>query len=499
MKKKILSVVIAAAMALCLVPAVSIKANAAEGVAIDETNFPDEIFREYVSSNFDSNKDGNLDSEEINNVTDISIIGFVYDVENKYVNISNLKGIELFTELESLRVDNAKITSLDISKNPNLAYLFCSGNQLTDLDVSKNSNLICLWCNTNAITSLDISKNTKLEVLECGGNNLTSLDVSKNANLDHLFCPSNQLTSLDISKNTYLTWLDCDDNQLASLDTSKNDYLETLYCSGNQLTSLDISKNTNLGVLDCTDNQLTSLDISKNNELNLLRCCHNKITSLDISKNPTFMEVSNANSKESDYYSGAVEYNLSGGFLIVDKTTKLITQTATNPTTTTSTSSQGNKKTTSTTTPKTTSSYSNEWVNGKWYNKDGSQTYKGTMSWKKNAKGWWIEDSAGWYPVSQWQKIDGKWYYFNASGYMESSCYRDGCWLGSDGAWNTSYSGGKWTSNATGWWFEDSSGWYPVSQWVKINGTWYYFKADGYMATSQYIGGYWVDANGACQ
>ena len=75
--------------------------------------------------------------------------------------------------------------------------------------------------------------------------------------------------------------------------------------------------------------------------------------------------------------------------------------------------------------------------------------------------------------------------------------WRNGKWYDSNG--NTSYSGGKWKSNATGWWFEDASGWYPVSQWVKINGTWYYFKADGYMATSQYIGGYWVDANGACQ
>ncbi len=124
--------------------------------------------------------------------------------------------------------------------------------------------------------------------------------------------------------------------------------------------------------------------------------------------------------------------------------------------------------------------YSNEWVDGKWYNSDGTQTYKGTMSWKKNSTGWWIEDSAGWYPTSKWQKIDGKWYYFTADGYMDYSEYRDGYWLGSDGAWIESYSGGKWSVDGTGWWYSDSSGWYPANQWLWIDGTNYHFNAKGY-------------------
>ena len=122
----------------------------------------------------------------------------------------------------------------------------------------------------------------------------------------------------------------------------------------------------------------------------------------------------------------------------------------------------------------------NEWVDGKWYDADGKQTYSGTMSWKSNDKGWWIEDSEGWYPVSQWQKIDGKWYYFTADGYMDYSEYRDGCWLGSDGAWVEDYYGGTWKQDSSGWWYEDSSGWYPQSQWVWIDGVNYYFNSNGY-------------------
>ena len=141
--------------------------------------------------------------------------------------------------------------------------------------------------------------------------------------------------------------------------------------------------------------------------------------------------------------------------------------------------------------------YSNEWVNGKWYNKDGICDYAGTLQWKSNSTGWWVEDSEGWYPVSQWQKIDGKWYYFLESGYMDYSEYRDGYWLGPDGALVDGYYG-EWKSDSKGWWFEDKSGWYPVSQWVWINGYCYYFGSDGYMVTNQYVDGYWVGSDGAC-
>ncbi|MCR4846533.1 MAG: carbohydrate-binding domain-containing protein [Eubacterium sp.] len=141
--------------------------------------------------------------------------------------------------------------------------------------------------------------------------------------------------------------------------------------------------------------------------------------------------------------------------------------------------------------------YSNEWVDGKWYDANGKCTYDGILSWKQSDSGWWVEDTKGWYPTSTWQKIDGKWYYFCADGYMDYSEYRDGYWLGDDGAWVEDYYGGHWMSDSTGWWYEDASGWYPVSRWLWIDGSCYYFEASGYMATSKYVDGCWVGADGA--
>ena len=142
------------------------------------------------------------------------------------------------------------------------------------------------------------------------------------------------------------------------------------------------------------------------------------------------------------------------------------------------------------------SKYSNEWVDGKWYNQDGTQTYTGTISWRHNSKGWWAEDTKGWYPAKTWQKINGVWYYFDEEGYMAANEWIDGYWLDKDGVWRYKYVG-SWRLNSKGWWFEDTNKWYAYSGWQKINGKYYYFGDDGYMYKNRYIGEFWVGDDGA--
>ena len=124
--------------------------------------------------------------------------------------------------------------------------------------------------------------------------------------------------------------------------------------------------------------------------------------------------------------------------------------------------------------------YSDEWIEGKWYNRDGSQTYEGTLEWKQDSTGWWVQDSKGWYPQNLWVRIDGEWYYFTESGYMDYSEYRDGSWLNADGTVALLFTNGQWKSDSNGWWYEDGD-WYPVDQYLWIDGTRYHFNASGYM------------------
>ena len=129
--------------------------------------------------------------------------------------------------------------------------------------------------------------------------------------------------------------------------------------------------------------------------------------------------------------------------------------------------------------PQPEKTYSNEWAQGKWYDKNGNQAYTGIGSWKKNKKGWWYQDTKGWYPKNRWQKIDGKWYYFNSEGYMAQNEFIDGWWIGKSGAWTYKLRA-SWKKNARGWWYGDSSGWYAKNAAYCINGKSYTFDKDGY-------------------
>ena len=177
----------------------------------------------------------------------------------------------------------SKITALDISRCPELKFLYCRGELLTSLDVSKNTALEALYCEGNQLTSLDISTNTALKHLSCSYNQLTSLDIYKNTALETLRCSNNQLSMLVFSNNTALKYLECENNQLTSLDVSKNTALEYLLCSDNQLTSLDVSGCTVLEYLYCHENKLTSLDVSNNAVLKNLYCYGNLLTSVVVS------------------------------------------------------------------------------------------------------------------------------------------------------------------------------------------------------------------------
>lgn len=53
-------------------------------------------------------------------------------------------------------------------------------------------------------------------------------------------------------------------------------------------------------------------------------------------------------------------------------------------------------------------------------------------NWKK-----WYQRDDGTYPVNQWEKIDGNWFYFDEDGWMMTNSWTpDGYYVGADGAWS---------------------------------------------------------------
>ena len=189
-------------------------AEITESVEINETNFPDPIFRQYIADNFDTDKDGVLSKEEIAGVTTIRVNG-------NYSELKSLKGIEFFTELTRLDCGNTQISELDVSKNVLLESLDCHNSQISELDVSKNVNLQSLSCGDTQISKLDVSKNVLLESLDCYNSQISQLDVTKNVNLQSLNCHSTQISELNLSNNKELRSLTCYGTLLNQLDLTQ--------------------------------------------------------------------------------------------------------------------------------------------------------------------------------------------------------------------------------------------------------------------------------------
>ena len=255
---------------------------------INEDNFPDDNFRNYIKTYKAGGRDV-LTVEEQRKVETI-------EVEGK--NISSLKGIEAFPNLKELNCGNNSIQKLDLRQNPELEKLICNKNQLTQLDLSKNPQIYHLNCSENQLKQLDVSNLKELLTLDCSHNDLEQLDVKNSKILVALNCSANQLTELDadVTHKPNLERVECQNNQLTSLILGQNKLLKKLNCAHNQLPQLNLNNMSALKELNCAHNQLTVLDVSDSPELTTLWLKNNHLTSLNLDNNP------NLNFTYTDFY-----------------------------------------------------------------------------------------------------------------------------------------------------------------------------------------------------
>jgi len=171
-----------------------------------------------------------------------------------------------------------------------------------------------------------------------------------------------------------------------------------------------------------------------------------------------------------------------------------------------------------------------KWISGKYYVKaDGTMATSEFVDNNKyyvDANGKWVKStglikinskmyyfSNGVVQTSTWKKVGGKWYYFDTSGVMQTSKWISSTYyVKADGTMATSEfvdnnkcyvdANGKWVKSTQ--WLEINSKRYYMtsgniqqSKWVKINNKWYYFDTSGVMQTSKWISGqYYVKSDG---
>ena len=116
-----------------------------------------------------------------------------------------------------------------------------------------------------------------------------------------------------------------------------------------------------------------------------------------------------------------------------------------------------------------------EWIGSYYLKEDGRRVVGLTLyveGWRHDSVGWWYRCGNGSYPADCWKKIDGKWYHFDADGYMQTG----------------------WLADGSDWYYLKESGAMAASEWIGN----YYLKSDGRMAVSEWVDGgkYYVDENG---
>lgn len=148
-------------------------------------------------------------------------------------------------------------------------------------------------------------------------------------------------------------------------------------------------------------------------------------------------------------------------------------------------------------------------IQGKWYyfNKDGNRlsntTFDGYVfnkdgvmaenGWNFIHGKWYFANSSGKISQNKWEKINDSWYYFDKDGIMLSNTTINSYLLTNSGAMAEN----KWVLIDKHWYFANSSGKISQNKWEKINGIWYYFDKTGIMFSNQWQGNYYLKSSGA--
>ncbi len=251
-------------------------------VVINETNFPDAIFREYVKT-LDGDGDGVFTENERMEIRSITVskVSSTPDSER----IASLKGIEFFPQITVLSCQYNKLTSLDLSQNTKLVTLNCYANALTELNISANSVLKSLYCQNNpSLAEIDVAGKTKLVHISAYNTALTAVDVTGCTELNTLNVYDNSaLESVTFGDNGKLAVLNVKNTNIGEVDLSALPALTTLYAySCPRLASIDASGHAKLaGLYVYSNDGLVSIDVSG---------CEN-LTTLSATQNPKLQSV----------------------------------------------------------------------------------------------------------------------------------------------------------------------------------------------------------------
>ena len=174
-------------------------------VLINEYVFPDAAFRS-VAASYDNNGDRCLTRSERDDIVEIRAAG---------KDITDMSGIEYFSNLKSLDCHDNNIHKMDLSDNALLEKLFCYNNKINSLLLNNNANISVLYCWNNSIEAVDIQ----------------SLSEERMNSLMYNFETSSEQESYGGAYRSYVTWggnvaLDKENKKLVINNPDPSEFIE---------------------------------------------------------------------------------------------------------------------------------------------------------------------------------------------------------------------------------------------------------------------------------
>ena len=176
---------------------------------------------------------GNLTPEQVQAVRVLKVDG----------NITDLAGLEAFTNLERLDLTETALGSADLRGLKNLKSIDIAGNaSITSLNLSGTGIQTLDAQGCTSLEQLDVSGCTSLQTLDVSNTPVKTLNAEDCTSLEVLDCSNCQLEELNLSGCDSLNVLDCSNNKLHKLDAYTFSRLDTLLCSNQQITGWKLSR-----------------------------------------------------------------------------------------------------------------------------------------------------------------------------------------------------------------------------------------------------------------
>ncbi|WP_299130480.1 hypothetical protein [uncultured Winogradskyella sp.] len=180
------------------------------GCSSDENNIEPTTPPPATTQISDSNFEQALIDLGFDNELDGSILTSSAEVVDELIiddkNISDLSGLQDFINLYNLSANGNNLSSVNVSSNTQLKFIFLDDNSLDAINVQNLPELEKLSLSNNMISVLNVDNIVTLQQLMVDGNSISQINVSTNTNLNVLD-----------TRNTNISCIKVNNDQLANI------------------------------------------------------------------------------------------------------------------------------------------------------------------------------------------------------------------------------------------------------------------------------------------